>query len=324
MIARAEPRPVWTTANAVAPRFALCTALDDTPRLLVELILWVVCASRALPAEHFSLFVYFVGDVPADVRSWLNAKGVTLKTGEEPVPGVPHCNRLMALSDNHDVDYILLTDTDVFFLDDPRWLFNSRAIRAAPNNQVNPPPYIFKNIFKAMDNAPIYRPMLTPLPNGLGARETFINNISAGVVGVPAHDAHLIGASWRRNAEWLRDHSHLLERWIGHIDQVAFALMCEEIGRDVVHLPPQVNLIIGLLESVETCYALHLSSAHVSGETSRFLPNRHMTTDNLSGGMVDAVKRLNLCVDEALATIRVLPSLEGAEEFFLNPLWRRP
>ena len=40
------------------PKFVLCCVLDANPRFYVEIVLWVLCAKRYLPADYFHLIVY--------------------------------------------------------------------------------------------------------------------------------------------------------------------------------------------------------------------------------------------------------------------------
>lgn len=293
-------------------------------RLMGEVVLWAICVTRNLPRRQFTPLVYAVGDgVPADLAEWLRGLGIIVKNVSSPVAGVPHCNRLVAFFDPPDVEYVIATDADLYFTANPAELFGQEPLlRAAPNNASNPPPRIFRRIFDEIGRGWNVRPWLTPQVPASGARETHINNISAGIVALPQTKCRDFASAWMRWAGWLNERRMLLEGWSGHIDQAAFALACEERGEDVVFLPPQANLVLHLLPHVDMIYALHISSAHVPAFAGRF-HDHHLTTEGLAPFAAEAVSRLNDCIDEALVAMRSIPSIKETEQMFMNPSWVR-
>lgn len=306
-------------------RFTFSTAVDGNGRLHAELILWVICATRVLSRKNFDLVVYLIDHEDATLEQWLADRGVDVRYRSAPVAGIPHCHRLTAFFDDHDSEYIIVTDSDLFLVRDPSELFrNGDLIRAAPNNACNPPASIFQRLLVEAGFERSYRPTFTLLPGGAGKQETYINNISAGIVALPTEIAQGFAHSWAKWAEWLSRNKPLLDRWAGHIDQVAFALACEESGKDVVFLPPQVNLVLHLLGSVETVYALHLSSAHVPEFPDRFRPDKTMVADGLSTDVIHSLEILNACIRDACRELERMPTMRDSAQALLNPLWIRP
>lgn len=139
-------------------------------------------------------------------------------------------------------------------------------------------------------------------------RETHINNISAGIVALTSASAAEFARAWVHWAKWLVANRNLLADWAVHVDQVAFALACEQLESDVEFLPPQSNLILEMLPLVETAYAIHLTGAHIGQFASRFNADRTLSKEGLQEGVVDAVERFNACVVEAAREILKLPS----------------
>ncbi len=305
-------------------RLTLSTAVDGNARLHAELVLWVVCATRVLPRDKYGLVVYLIDYEDAMLEQWLLDRGVDVRHRSAPVAGVPHCNRLAAFMDHHDSDYVLATDSDLFFVRDPAELFtNAELLRAAPNNACNPPPSIFKRLLMETGLGKPYRPTFTLMPGATGKQETHINNISAGIVALPTDMAQRFAHSWGKWATWLGRRTALLDQWSGHVDQIAFALACEEASEDVVFLPPQVNLVLHLLEKVDTVYAFHLSSAHVPEFSDRFRFDKTLVANGLSADVVVAIEVLNACIVDACRQIERLPAMRESLHAFLNPKWVR-
>ena len=303
--------------------FTLACVVDRNTRFHVELVLWITAAKKNLPSSRFKLIVYHLG-LPADIIEYVADREVEMRRIPGPiVEGHRHCNKIYPFLDDHRTDYTVVSDTDVYFLEDPSGFFSSDRLRAPPNNHSVPSPDVFKTVLAASGMTREYRPGLALFPGGHGSRETMLNNISAGVVGLPSHCRKRFALSWIEWAKWLVAHRQMLREGAGHVDQMAFALACEELREDVEHLPPQLNTILHLIEEVSTVYAFHLSTGHIPEFPSRFNLDRTLGKEGLSAGAAQAVDRLNLCIGEAVDDIAALPSLHGCMEKFLNPGYDR-
>jgi hypothetical protein len=261
--------------------------------------------------------------VPTELTAWANSQGVEIRRASAVVQGSPHSNKIAPFLDQHETDFLIVCDTDLFFIDDPSAILTTDRFRAPPNNHCNPPPRIFRRILDACGLGRPYRPGMALFKGAHGQRETHINNISAGVVVAPQSRYADFAAKWRKWAAWLVDNRHLLERWAVHVDQVAFALALEELGEDVEFLPPQMNTILHLFEEISDCVAVHLTTGHIPAFPQRFNPDRTLTTDGLVETMAERVGRLNTCIGEATHVIHALPSTRAHWHKFHNPAWRR-
>lgn len=302
--------------------FALCCVVDAHPRFYVECVLWSLCVRRHLP-EQFKPFVYAVGNVPHDLLDWVRGQGVEVRSAAPVVEGSPHSNKIAPLLADHDADFTVVCDTDLYWVSDPSHLLVSQRVRAAPNNHANPPPRIFKSILSACGLERPYRPAMALFTGIEGIRETHINNISAGIVISPRARARTLAETWRKWAAWLVRNRHLLDRWAVHVDQVGFALAMEELGEDVEHLCPHVNTVLHLLGEISTCYALHLTTGHIPQFPSLFGADRTLVIDGMAEGVRAAVSRLNGQIPQAIEVIASLPSTRGHLDKFLNPAWVR-
>lgn len=304
------------------PTLALCCVVDAHPRFYVECVLWVLCATRNLP-DHFKPFVYAVGSVPHDLLDWVASQGVEVRSAAPVIQESPHSNKIAPFLASHDADFTIVCDADLYWIADPSHLLASPRIRAAPNNHACPPPRIFRSILSVCGLDRPYRPGMALFKGSEGARETHINNISAGIVIAPRDRAHGLAEAWKKWAAWLVRNRHLLEGWAVHVDQVGFALAMEELSEDVEHLCPHVNTVLHLLDEISTCYALHLTTGHIPHFPKLFNADRTLVLNGLAEGVRTGLSRLNQRIVEAVEVIAALPSTRDHLDKFLNPAWAR-
>ena len=311
----------WVMSEC-SPSISLSCVVDAHPRFHIELILWLICVRRHMPA-NFRPSVYQIGEMPEDLSRWIGDQGVRIEKRNAMVPGSPHSNKIAPFFDDHQADFVVVTDTDLFMLADFGSFLTSQRFRAAPNNHCNPPAAIFKSVLSAAGFDGPFRAGVSLFPGHGGIRETHINNISAGIVTAPRERAGILAAAWKKWATWLVENRGLLDLWAVHVDQVAFALAMEELGEDVDHLPPQTNTILHLLPEVSTLYAVHLTTGHIPLFPHLFRPGGTIITDGLHDGVTPAIDRLNVAIAEAADVIRAVPCMRDHADKFLNPSWDR-
>lgn len=304
------------------PRFTLACVVDKHPRFLVELVLWTHCVARYLPRSTFDPVVYFIDEAEPQLTDWLAAKGFRFSIARQVVAGSPHSNKIAPFLDHPHADYTIVTDVDLYFVEDPACLFRSDRIRAAPNNHANPPGRIFKKLLAASGLNTRYRPGIA-LYGGPAGRETHLNNISAGITGLPRAKVYEFAQCWRRWAHWLVENSETLDVWAANIDQVAFCLAAEEFGEDVEFLPPQVNTILQALDQIDTVWAFHLTTGHIPQFPLVFNSDKTMNSTGFSSGVRAAIERLNPCIIAAVNDIASLAATRDHLGLFLNPGWHR-
>lgn len=303
--------------------FSVACVVDRHPRFYTELILWAECVARYLPSS-FKKIVYFVEHEVPDLSIWLSDRGFETRISERLVPASPHCNKIAPFLDRFESDYALVCDVDLFFVADPSPLFRSDRIRAAPNNHCNPPLHIFKLLLDAagMSDRPI-RPGVSLFLGHAAQRETHINNLNAGIVGIPTPLCIEVAKAWLHWGRWLVDRADILGQWKMYMDQVALCLAMEQLGLDIEFLPPQVNCILELLPQVATVYAFHLTSAHIPDYADKFSSDRTLQPNAFPKGLTQSIVLLNDCILRAAAVIEQLPSTRDHMVTFLNPQWRR-
>lgn len=315
----AQERTASVRPSEAALRFTLACVVDEHAKHRTELVLWTLCVKRYLPRDRFRPVVYFVHKAPEDLRRWLKKQGVDVVETTPMVAGSPHCNKIRPFLDPHPTDYTVVTDVDLFFVADPSPLFRSRRLRAAPNNHSRPPGHIFQAVLEASGMKRPYRPGVTLFRGDGNLRESGLNNISAGIVGIPAGTAEAFCSIWLKWAHWLVQNRELLGAWGVHVDQMSFALAAEEFGEDVEFLPPQTNAVLQILEEIETLYAIHLYGGHVIRYPQLFRADRTMNGTGFADGARAAIERLNPCIEEAVRVMSSLPSTREQVANFINP-----
>ena len=168
--------------------------------------------------------VHVVGDDDSDVLDYLKARGTALRPIARFDDRSPHCNKIagaLALSDESDDGVVVLCDTDLAVLEDPRRLALPRhGIAGKP---VDAPVPSLENILGVFDAAGLAAPPRVHLPWGHD-QYTVSGNNNGGLYLVPGHLLATVSSGWAHWARWLLDRIELLGEWSVYVDQVAMAL----------------------------------------------------------------------------------------------------
>jgi hypothetical protein len=116
---------------------------------------------------------------------------------------------------------VVLTDTDVVILDDPRAIDLPRNTIAA--KIVDAPVPSLEVILSIFDAAGVVPPPIVTLPWG-DNEHTVAGNSNGGLYLIPGPLMPALTQSWSDWARWLLDRIELLQQWSVHVDQVSFAL----------------------------------------------------------------------------------------------------
>ncbi len=318
--AMASNKPGFT-GNAVHksqidPTLAICV-VDNHPRFFCETVLWAICAAEY---SGFNLGVVFVGDVPQNLSKWLKSRGVTVEAAQTLIPESPHCNKLLP-SKIYQGERILVTDCDVFILDDFTFMLHADQVRLPENNHCNPPFPVFEKILKRRGLAGPFEPGLSIFA-GQQTRETLGTNVSCGVIWVPPGFED-VWRLWEENARWLIDHRGLMGRFKVHVDQVAFAMTAEMARPNFRHLPAQTNAILQLLPKLHHPCALHLTSGHIPKFADWFDGIGRLQIETVGEHLRDPLNRFNRAVEQARQVLSEWPETAAFAANFLNPNWRR-
>lgn len=288
----------------------LCCIVDNHPRFYWEYLVWVLCADKYVDRTKVDLKAYFINGCPADLVHFGDKHGVIAAVKDTFSHESPHCNKILPTLDeeNYEYDHIIVTDTDLFIVDDVTVYCNEQDIRLAPNNHNNPPSELYQRIFNAIGFGNI-RGGVALFTNQTGTRESYVNNNSGGILLLPKKHYSTFPEKWAKWANYLIANRALLARWAIHVDQVSLAIAMEEIGQDINFLPPQVNCVLELLPQLNNVMAFHLAKTHRERFDAWFNEDNTLKSNVFSPFIARSIKRLNEEIREANDLSVKLPSL---------------
>jgi SAM-dependent methyltransferase len=198
--------------------------VDEHPRFHLDALRWFVSLTTIAGVDPCDLVVHVVGSCASDALGHLKSRGVTVRSIDRFDPRSPHCNKVagaLRLADEHTEGLVVLCDTDVAVLEDPRTLLlPSGSIGGKLVDAPVPPIDVLHEIFAA---AEVPAPPTAPLPWGEG-QETIVGNSNGGLYLIPACLLSVLAPAWGTWARWLLDRRELLLDWTFYLDQVAMAL----------------------------------------------------------------------------------------------------
>jgi hypothetical protein len=143
----------------------------------------------------------------------------------EPFGDGRFCNKLGQLDHllNCECDRVVLLDTDMIVVSDPRRQLGPRAVLAKIADFGNPPLATLAEIAALAG----LRDVPAAVSTDSGDAATFAGNCNGGFYSMPLEFAEAVSRQWRKWAMWMQEHIEPLKRAGGevHLDQVALWLM---------------------------------------------------------------------------------------------------
>lgn len=296
----------------------LTTIVDDHPRFCCEFVLWAISAARNTTMRRRA-YLRFEPSEP--FHAFAAATQCELRQMEPLIASAPHCNKIYPFLDDDGAFHQIVTDTDVFLVDEIAHLFSRTEVRLPPNCHANPPLPVFEKLFAAAEISKPVEPGLA-LFKGRVNRETFAGNVSAGVISIPKQHRGF-AESWRDRAIWLDTNRDLLGRYAAHIDQISFAMAAAECDLPFRFWPAQANTILQLLPEISTVFAFHLTSGHIPRYKDWFDARKQLQVPTAVPAVAEAIERLNHATAVALDEMSDIPETRHFIANFLNPAYRR-
>jgi 2-polyprenyl-3-methyl-5-hydroxy-6-metoxy-1,4-benzoquinol methylase len=227
--------------GAVRTKGILSCVVDEDPRFHLDALRWFVSLTAIAGVDPGTLRVHVVGSDTSDALDLLRSRGVTVRSIDGFDPRSPHCNKItgaLLLADEHIEGTVVLCDTDVAVLEDPRDLdLPPGSIGGKLVDWPVPPLEVLQDIFAA-SGLPV--PATTLLPWGEN-EPTIVGNSNGGLYVIPAPLLPVLAPAWERWARWLLDRRELLRDWSFHLDQVAMVLALADTGIDTMPLDVRWN-----------------------------------------------------------------------------------
>ena len=220
---------------------------------------FVVDSGLQFTFQGFSLarsIVRHCGAVPGDINFQLTPsvpdKVRTLFSDEgykthalEPFGDHKYCNKLSQIPNllEQDHDRLILLDTDMIAVGDPRSLLSGSAVQAKVVDLPNPPLETLLEIFEAAGGRPS-----SFIKVDAGRVQTVTGNANGGFYAVPKSLAAPFSTAWRKWVLWLLDNDSILRRagYLANTDQIGAALAFHFSGIDFTPAPSNLNFFLHL------------------------------------------------------------------------------
>jgi len=212
--------------------------VDKQPRFLKQVLVWACSLLTFGAQDASSLVIHTVGECHADAMRLLASWGIETRVVERFDTRHPPSNKLAQLESEalHSADYVVLSDCDVAFCGPiSPWIVGD-SIRARTAAWGGLPPESWVTVFR---DAGLQMPSsrVQALVTG---RETLPSYCNGGLYIFPQAQFQRLREVWPRWDRWLLDRGDL-GRMQYFIDQLSFAMSCEELAIDIDHLPLELN-----------------------------------------------------------------------------------
>jgi SAM-dependent methyltransferase len=233
--------PTDTTESALAGRGVFACVVDEDPRFHLEALRWFASLTSIAGVDPHDLVIHVVGADSTDALRYLRSRGVTVRPVDPFDSKSPHCNKIagaLRLVDERTDGMVVLCDTDIVVLEDPRALaLPPGSIGGKVVDTPVPPLEVLQEIFRAAD---VPTPPATELPWGDEER-TVVGNSNGGLYLIPSALLPVVAPAWETWARWLLARRELLLDWTFHLDQVAMTLALASEGIDTEQLDVRWN-----------------------------------------------------------------------------------
>ena len=289
----------------------ICCVVDESPVFKYEFLIWTMCLHKYIDSNRFDFKVYFINNVPKDLNEFAKAHNVEVVVVEPFSLESPHCNKILPYLDqqNATYDHVIVTDSDLYIVEDFSTFLNEHDIRLAPNNNNNPPISVFHSVFSELGIEGQLRGGVSLFKGKNGSRESYLNNNSGGITILPKKYFPIFGEQWKKWALFLIENRSLLGQWKVHVDQVSMAIFLEKNQIDINFLPPQLNCVLGFLKEIHHVKAFHIAKQHREYFSVFFEEDGTLNSNKFSPYLARSIKSLNTAIREVNELVTQLPSL---------------
>ncbi|MBE9636314.1 class I SAM-dependent methyltransferase [Salipiger mangrovisoli] len=227
--------------GAQAPRIHISCLIDNEPRFRMQAWNWLL-SLRALETTCKIFVHHLPGAVNENLQDAFRALGAHLI--EVPAFGdgaARFSNKINQLESPEflDADFVILSDADIVFLDDPAKLVEDGKFRAKPVDLPHPPLPALRELFHRAGFGDDLRPVPVTMEPG---SQTSDVNFNGGLYVMPASVAQTLAPLWAKHARFVLEQVELLPNNLHNADQVGMGLALLEAGAEISPLPDGANL----------------------------------------------------------------------------------
>jgi uncharacterized membrane protein YgdD (TMEM256/DUF423 family) len=212
--------------------------IDEHSRFILEsrIFLRTILTAGVQPTDVVAQVTARSGEAGKRIAAQFGVRALDLPLG----PDGAYCNKinqLFTLADD-DFDVLVACDTDLAIMRPLDEVAATGLVRARRVDQENPPLAVLERIreFLGVPQQPaLAAPTCSP------AARTYAMNCNGGMLLIPRQFMRPLGEAWLGYATRLTAHSHLLEQWVNHIDQVSWAFAMLQLALPFQELPLEYN-----------------------------------------------------------------------------------
>jgi hypothetical protein len=230
------------TDNPMSVSGTISCVVDEKPRFHFDALRWYASLTRVAGVDPSDLVVHVVGDRSSAQLRYLKSRGVSIRGVELFDARHPHCNKVsgaLNLAQSSSNGLIVLTDTDLAFVEDPRAVeVPGHGIASRLVSWAVPTVEVFARIF---EEAQLELPPIIPLEWPEDAL-TVAGNGNGGLYLVPGEILPQVANGWERWSRWLLERLDLFGQVKRRgLDQVAMVMALTSEGLGWAQLDPRWN-----------------------------------------------------------------------------------
>ncbi|RME59398.1 class I SAM-dependent methyltransferase [Candidatus Parcubacteria bacterium] len=220
----------------VQPVVHISCVVDDHPRFRMQAWNWLL-SLKAVNTECRMFIHYTPTALNSSAIDNFKALGATLVEIEPFGDGASrYCNKIRQLESVEFLaaDYVVLSDADLVFLEDPYYLVREGVFRAKTVDGPNPPEPLWRGLFVRSGLEDKLQTVSLEMFPGV---DTFSTNFNGGLYVMPTAMAGELAQLWKKHALFCLQQTGLLGDYLHHSDQLGMGLALAESGLPVDLLP---------------------------------------------------------------------------------------
>jgi hypothetical protein len=213
--------------------------IDQHPRFAQQALVWASSLLVYGGQESDSLVIHSVGECNPKYRSIFEAWEIDTRIVQRFDRRHPNSNKLAQLESEplHSADHVVLCDCDIAFCGDVSPWIEGESIRARVASSAGLPPHRWQKVFDAA-GLRLPEARVEAVVTRVNTLPTYCNG---GLYILPQALFQRLHEAWPRWDQWLLDRDELIRPFAEFVDQISFAMSCEELGLSVDYIPLMLN-----------------------------------------------------------------------------------
>jgi len=207
-----------------SPRIYISGVLDTGPKFAMQAWNWIL-SLRSVGAHQSATIVlhYLPGVAVSSLKTFQQLGVITVPISAFGSGPAAYCNKIQQLRSGafHCADFVILSDLDIAFLEDPTRLATGNKIRAKIVDLPKPPEPVWRSLLARFGFHSDVEIRPTDFSSNVA---TLATNFNGGLYVLPQAAIEALQNSWPEWAQRCLDSEDLLKKQLKHSDQLGFAL----------------------------------------------------------------------------------------------------